>query len=318
MSLNPHGTHETRAHCARRGVPQLARAGPRDPPDLGPAIREKATGNLPQPRFTSEEVGAALGGPVSHLGSGTFSDTWKSGDTAVKILCGEPVEEERLQREIDGLNRVCSPNVVRLIGTGKVTLRGHEYNTLVFEYIEGGDVAERLARRDLPSAKEAEAFLHGLLTGVGQLHAKKTVHRDVKPANVVLRGGDWSQPVLIDLGLARAADEATITANGVLVGTIGYMAPEVLLGQGQRPASDLFAVGVTVREVLSGQHPFYDGTEKTFADMIRKVSQGARPLPGGVPAHVRVLLDRLTHSRRWPRGSADSCLQALDGKGAAA
>jgi eukaryotic-like serine/threonine-protein kinase len=263
-------------------------------------------------------VSRALGGPVWHLGSGAFGDTWRHKNAAVKILCGQPVEQARLQREVDGLSRVCSPYVVHLDSTGTVKLRGQDYHTLVFEYIEGDDVEKRLVRGDQPSAEEAEAFLRGLLTGVGQLHETTTVHRDIKPANIVLRGNDWRSPVLIDLGLARADGESTITLFGGPVGTLIYMAPEVLLGQAQRPAGDLFAVGVTVRQVLSGQHPFYDGTEKSPAEMARKVARGPRPLPDGVPVHIAEVLDRLTDVRKAPRGSAFSCLQQLGGEGAAA
>lgn len=271
-----------------------------------------------QPRFHSDEVAGALGGPVCHLGSGTFGDTWRRGDAAVKILCGQPVEDARLQREVDGLSRVSSPYVVRLDSTRMVELGGREYHALVFEYIEGSDVEKRLLRGDQPSAEEAEVFLRGLLTGVGQLHETTTVHRDIKPANIVLRGDNWGSPVLIDLGLARADDESTITLFGGPVGTYNYMAPEVLLGQAQRPAGDLFAVGVTVRQVLAAQHPFYDGTERSLAEMARKISNGPRPLPAGVPTHVAEVLDRLTHRQKAPRGSAFSCLQQLGGEGAAA
>jgi serine/threonine protein kinase len=273
---------------------------------------------LQQPRFNNEEVAQALGGPVEHLGSGTFGDTWRYGEAAVKVLCGQPVEDARLQREVDGLRRVSSPYVVRLDDIRMVELGGRKYHALVFEYIEGNDVEKRLLRGDRPSSEEAEAFLRGLLTGVEQLHETTTVHRDIKPANLVLRGDDWGSPVLIDLGLARADGESTITAFGAAVGTLHYMPPEVLLGQAQRTAGDLFAVGVTVRQVLTGEHPFYDGTEQSQAEMARKVTRGPRPLPDGLPAHLTGVLDRLTDSRRAPRGSALSCLQQLDRKGRAA
>ena len=163
------------------------------------------------PRFMEAEVAAALGGPVSRLGSGSFGDTWRHGDTAVKIICDVSYPPERLKREVDGLSRVSSPHVVRLLGTRTVDLRGQQRPALVFEYIAGGDVAGLIADGQLPSAAEGVAFLRGLLTGVGHMHAAQTVHRDIKPANIALRDGDWSRPVLLDLGLARGAGEATIT-----------------------------------------------------------------------------------------------------------
>jgi len=273
------------------------------------------------PQFTESEVAAALGGPVSHLGSGSFGDTWRHGDTAVKIICDVSYPPERLRREVDGLSRVSSPHVVRLLGTRTVDLRSQQRPTLVFEYIAGGDVAGRIADGQLPTAAEGVAFLGGLLTGVGHMHAAQTVHRDIKPANIALRDGDWSSPVLLDFGLARGADEATITAYGTAVGTLAYMAPEQLQGQPARNAADLFAVGVTVREVLGGRHPFYDpGTAYAPAERIARISKGPYPLPPDVPEPVVELLDRLTAEKTGDRGSARSSLKrlGLTAEGAAA
>lgn len=264
------------------------------------------------PRFPEAEVAAALGGPVSLLGCGAFGDTWRFGDTAVKVICDGSYPPERLRREVDGLIRVSSPYVVRLIKTMTVSLRGQQRPAMVCEYIAGGDVAGRIAASRLPSTEEGMAFLRGLLTGVGHMHEKQTVHRDIKPGNIALRDGDWARPVLLDLGLARGAGEATITVYPTPVGTFAYMAPEQLEGQPARNAADLFAVGVTVREVLGGRHPFYDpGTAYTPAEMIARIAQGPYPLPSEVPDEAIELLDRLTAIRTADRGSARSSLRRL-------
>jgi eukaryotic-like serine/threonine-protein kinase len=264
------------------------------------------------PRFTEAEVAVALGGPVSRLGSGAFGDTWRFGDAAIKIICDGSYPPERLKREVDGLSRVSSPNVVRLLDTRSVTLRGQQRPALVFEFIGGDDIAKRIATGRLPSATEGVAFLRGLLAGVEAMHAAETVHRDIKPGNIALRDDDWSRPVLLDLGLSRGAGEATITVYPTLVGTFAYMAPEQLEGQPARKAADLFAVGVTVREVLRGLHPFYDaGIIYTPADMISRIGQGPHALPAGVPGHVAELLDRLTAEKTGDRGSARSGLRRL-------
>jgi len=271
------------------------------------------------PQYTQAEVAAALGGPVTHLGCGAFGETWRRDDTAVKIIRDGTYPPDRLRREVDGLRRVSSPHVVRLLGTRAVTLRGEQRPALVFEYIPGGDVAGRITAGRLPSVTEAVEFLQGLLTGVGHMHAGQTVHRDIKPANIALRHGDWSRPVLLDLGLARGADEATITAYPAYVGTLAYMAPEQLQCLPARQASDLFAVGVTVRELLGGRHPFYDpGPLPPPADMIARIASGPRLLPAGVPGHVTELLDRLTAVRTSDRGSARSSLKRLGAEEAAA
>ena len=141
-------------------------------------------------------------------------------------------------------------------------------------------MAGRVRAGQLPSVDEAVEFLQGLLTGVGHMHEQQTVHRDIKPANIALHGGDWSRPVLLDLGLARGAGEATITAYPSLLGTPAYMAPEQLQCQPARQASDLFAAGVTVRELLGGRHPFYDPGRLPARRHGRQDRQGTLPAPG--------------------------------------
>lgn len=154
----------------------------------------------------------------------------------MKIIWDGTYPQDRLRREVDGLRRVSSPYVVRLLDTRTVTLRGEHRPALVFEYIPGGDVVGRVSAGQLPSVTEAVEFLRGLLTGVGHMRAEQTVHRDIKPANIALRDGDWSRPVLLDLGLARGAGEATITAYPAHVGTPAYIAPEQLQGLPARQA----------------------------------------------------------------------------------
>ena len=110
------------------------------------------------------------------------------------------------------------------------------------------------------------------------------VHRDIKPGNIALRDGDWSRPVLLDLGLARSADEATITVYPAAVGTAWYMAPEQLEGRRARKAADLFAVGVDRARGPGRRHPFYDdGASYTYADMTALIAKGPHPLPAGTP-----------------------------------
>ena len=182
----------------------------------------------------------------------------------------------------------------------------------MFEYIAGGDVAGRISAGRWPSPAEGVAFLRGLLTGVRDMHAAGVVHRDIKPGNIALRDGDWSRPVLLDLGLARGADEATITVYPAAVGTAWYMAPEQLEGRRARKAADLFAAGVTVREVLGRRHPFYDdGANYTYADMTALIAKGPQPAAGRHAGPVADLLDRLTAVPEHERGSAPSSLRRL-------
>ena len=107
-----------------------------------------------KPQYTEAEVAAALGGPVTCLGSGAFGETWRRADTAVKIIVDGSYPQDRLRREVDGLRRVSSPHVVRLLDTRAITLRGEQRRALVFEYISGGDVADRISAGQLPPVAE--------------------------------------------------------------------------------------------------------------------------------------------------------------------
>lgn len=257
-------------------------------------------------------VTAALGGPVTFLGRGAFGDTWRRGATAVKIICADDYPAERLRREVDGLTRVRSPHVVRLLETTTTRLGGADRPTLVFEYIEGGDLAARLVRGERPSAEGALTLLAGLLKGVRDLHAVGTVHRDIKPGNVALRDAKWAAPVILDLGLARGVDDKTFTVYPGLIGTARYMAPEQLAGQRARKAADLFAIGVTVREVFDGHHPFYEpGVNYTFTEAQERIAAGPRPLSDGIPEAARSVLDRLVAPAEHDRGSAASAIRRL-------
>lgn len=266
------------------------------------------------PRYDPVVVAAALGvSSVTFLGSGTFGDTWRTGDFAVKIICVDGYPPERVAREISGLSRVNSPHVVRLLNAGRVELGGADRPALTFEYVEGGDLQKRLEASDRPTPDQAIGLLRGLLIGVRDLHAADgTVHRDIKPPNVALRGGDWAAPVILDLGLAKSTTETTFTVYPGLVGTTAYMAPEQLQGRRARKAADLFAVGVTVRALIGGRHPFYeDGATFTYDEAVARIEAGPVPLPPGLPGSVTTVLDLLVSHAEHERGSATSNLRRL-------
>ncbi|MFF0312921.1 serine/threonine-protein kinase [Streptosporangium sp. NPDC004379] len=265
-----------------------------------------------EPRFTASEVAHALGEDVTFLGRGAYGDTWRSGNTAVKIICSDDYPEARLKREVEGLSRASSPRVVALLETTVVHLRGANRPALRFEYIAGGDLASLVSQGKWPNPLEAEGLLRGLLEGADALHQARTIHRDIKPGNIALRNGDWTQPVLLDLGLAKQLDGSTITAYPGHIGTYTYMAPEQLQGQRARKAADLWAIGVTVRQMVCQRHPFYhDGESLTIDQAITRMSQGPISLPEGTSEPVQSVLDRLTAVPEYERGSTGSNLRRL-------
>ncbi len=275
---------------------------------------ELLRGYCMSPRYESAEVAAALGVPtVSFLGAGVFGDTWKVGDHAVKIICKDGYPPERIAREVSGLSRVDSPHVVKLVQAGAVSLGGQPRPALTFEYIPGGDLQQKLDARSRPTSMEALGLLQGLLTGLRDLHgADGTVHRDIKPQNIALRDGRWDLPVILDLGLAKSTTEKTVTIYPGHIGTAPYMAPEQLEARRARKAADLFAVGVTVRAAITGEHPFYEaGQHYTYDEALKQIDLGPTPLPETIPSNIHNVLDLLVRPAEFERGSATSNLRRL-------
>ena len=265
------------------------------------------------PRFDASAVAAALG--VEHvqlLGTGAFGDTWKIDDKAVKIIAADNYPANRIAREVQGLSRISSTHVVRLLKTAEVDLGGKSRAALFFEFVEGGDVQSRIDTGRWPTDGEVIAFTRALLQGVSDMHETGTVHRDLKPANVALRRSSWEQPVVLDLGLARGIEDSTITVYPGRLGTPSYMAPEQLRGERARKAADLFAVGVIVRHLAGRAHPFYaHRSPSTYDEAIQCIEDGPSPIDTALPEQFKDLLDRLVSPREHDRGSAGSSLRRM-------
>ncbi|MFB8084430.1 serine/threonine-protein kinase [Streptomyces sp. NPDC055992] len=276
-------------------------------------MNEKSLSQTPaSPRFSAAEVANCLGAPVTFLGSGAFGDTWKVGDEALKVICVDDYPQARLAREVEGLSRVSSPYVVAFHGLEELILGGQRRPALRFEYIQGGDAECRLNKGELLPVESVCGFLRGLLLGVQALHKVGTIHRDVKPANIALREGRWDRPVLLDLGLAKQMDASTITVYPGHIGTMPYMAPEQLEGRRARKAVDLWAVGVSVRQMITGRHPFYLPHEKyTLDEAFAKLAAGPEVLPTNCPDDAKEVLSRLTAFVEHERGSSTSNLVRL-------
>ena len=144
------------------------------------------------------------------IGTGRFGETYRavrSGDEfALKVCHFLPVMPDYLwEREVASLRRVSHSNVMAFRGTGRMQVRGRSYPYIECEYVEGGDVARRIDTGERPqTTSDLRGLLAGLLRGVRELHDLAILHRDIRPSNVVLRGGDWQRPVLLDFGLAQA------------------------------------------------------------------------------------------------------------------
>ena len=190
---------------------------------------------------------------LRELGSGGTSVVYHARDresgreVAVKVLTKDRLED-RFHAEAERLSQLSHPNLVEFLEVGKH--EGHDY--LVMEFLAGGELASYL--RGKGSEDILRVFI-AICAGLGYLHAQGIVHRDVKPANILLDA--LGTPKLTDLGSARQVDRTTrITKAGSILGTYAYLAPEQIQSLDAGPAADLYSLGVCLFEALTGRRPF--------------------------------------------------------------
>jgi serine/threonine-protein kinase len=216
----------------------------------------------------------------------------------------EPRERERFQREAEAVAALRHPNVVQVYDVDEVD--GRPYFTM--EYVEGGSLSQKLAGTPQP-AGPAAALLAALAAAVRAAHATGIVHRDLKPANILLTAD--GTPKVTDFGLARRLDGGPgLTRTGVALGTPSYMAPEQVDGESDAvgPATDVYALGAILYELLTGRPPF---RAETSAETLRQV-RFEDPVPPSrlnatVPRDLETICLHCLHkepARRYPSAAA--------------
>ncbi|MFT3776271.1 MAG: protein kinase [Minicystis sp.] len=211
---------------------------------------------------------------------------------AVKVLHGSaPTGAARLSREARALAQFDHPAIVRHVADG-LTPEHEPY--LVMEWLDGEDLAALLARRRLTVA-ETLALGARVAGALGAMHARAIVHRDVKPSNVFLVGGDVTQAKVLDLGLARPDDHTQLTQTGAFVGTLGYMAPEqARAGQAVDARADVFSLGCVLFRCVTGTAAFE--AEKVMA-ILAKILLEKPPLASercpDLPPDLDALIGRM-------------------------
>jgi serine/threonine protein kinase len=174
---------------------------------------------------------------------------------ALKVLhakLGDDVEfRGRLTREVRIARNLRDPHLVAVIDAGESA--GRPY--LVLEYVGGGSLADRLRTGTL-SIDEMLRLVGDVAAGLEALHRRDLVHRDLKPSNIMLR--DDGSAALADFGLAKGAAYTALTRPGEILGTLDYLAPELVRGEDATLASDIYALGCVAFECVAGRPPFAD------------------------------------------------------------
>ncbi len=193
---------------------------------------------------------------------------------AVKVLAPvlalNATARKRFLREAQAAAAISHPSVVTIHSVDEDRLP-----YLVMEFIDGTSLQERI---------DAEGFLHlhqilrigvQVLSGMAAAHAQGIIHRDIKPANILLENG-IERAKLTDFGLARAADDASVTREGTVLGTPEYMSPEQARGESVGPASDLFSLGSVLYTLATGRPPFR--AESPYAVMRKITDESPKPI----------------------------------------
>ena len=206
-------------------------------------------------------VGAVLAGRyrvTARLGAGGMAtiyaatDESLARDVAIKVLHPHLADDDSLQARFRAEARAAAgllhPHIVNVFDQGVADLP-----YIVMEYVDGPSLRELLTQRGLVSAGEALSIVDPVCTALARAHAAGVIHRDIKPENILI-ASDGTVKVA-DFGIARAVAETSFTATGTLIGSVHYLAPELMTGAEATPRSDQYAVGVVLFELLTGRKP---------------------------------------------------------------
>ena len=252
------------------------------------------------------EVGTGGQGIVFRARRRLLEDGTPTSDYVAVKFHHDPGQDERIAREIDMMTRLRHACLANLLEHGAVNVGGDQVRYIVWEFIEGEPLTNVIARSPLPP-KTVAIVGRDISTAIQEVWGQHVVHRDVKPANVMLRAGH-DNAVLIDLGCARHLDQSTLTGAGWVVGTRGYMSPEQAEAQHQLTCfSDVFSLGLTLTEALTGRHPTSHRQE-----LIQNTRITPSTFATTAPAGIVQLLDRMLHPRAAFRPPPDRLAEEFD------
>jgi serine/threonine-protein kinase len=251
----------------------------------------------------------------ARIGAGGMSTVYRALDetlqrqVAIKLMNREVASDsdqlERFRREARAVAQLSHPHIVGVIDAGED--EGRPY--IVFEYIEGETLKDRIRRRGRLPIAEAVAYAIEIARALGAAHARHIVHRDVKPQNVLI--DEEGSAKVTDFGIARTLDEEGLTADGRVLGTTDYVSPEQALGQYVTGQSDLYSLGIVLYEMLIGEVPFKGENQVAVAmKHVREALPDVQYRRPEVSAALAAVIDRATAKRPEERYADDAELIA--------
>ena len=210
----------------------------------------------------------------AHLGQGGMGNVFRATDkmlgreVALKMLHPQLTMQaqflERFKKEARVLAQLLHPNIAVIYNF--IEQDGHHF--MVMEYVEGTSLDDLLKKyKTLPASFVVPVFIQAL-EGLQHAHKKNILHRDIKPSNLMLTTDGTLK--IMDFGIAKVAGEQKMTQVNKIVGTVEFMAPELIQGKEASAASDIYAMGVTLYELVSGQLPFESDTDFNLMQAILK------------------------------------------------
>jgi predicted Ser/Thr protein kinase len=221
---------------------------------------------------------------------------------AIKVLgpavANDPSARQRLAREVETMRRVRNRFVAEIVDADVDGPSPY----IATRYVPGRSLLDSVREQGPLRGMALDSLAEGLAEGLTAIHAAGVVHRDLKPGNVMLDNG---QPVIIDFGIAHVPDATRLTKTGLVMGTPGYLAPEVIEGSASSGGSDVHSWGATVAYAATGRDPFGTGT---FQTIFFRVIEG-KPELDGVPPRLLPFVSaalstdpRARPSARWLAG----------------
>jgi serine/threonine-protein kinase len=224
----------------------------------------------------------------SHLGEGGMGTVYRASDSilnrdvALKMLHApllqQPLFLERFKKEARVLAQLLHPNIAVIYNM----IEQDNNHFMVMEYVEGKNLDALLRQYKILSYKTVVPVIIQALEGLGHAHRKSIFHRDIKPSNLILKSDGTVK--LMDFGIAIVAGEQRMTQVNRVIGTVEYLAPELIQGKEPSISTDLYAMGVAMYELLTGKLPFEGNTDyNLMEDILKKKPLAVDKLNASVP-----------------------------------
>ena len=253
--------------------------------------------------------------PIGRGGMGEIflaTDTTLGRAVAVKVLAEgyaqDPSVRERFTREALAVARLSgNPNIVTIYDVGEHRKRPF----IVMEYLPGGSLEQKLRAEGAQTPRKSLEWLEQAANALDAAHREGVVHRDVKPANLLL--DRYGHVHVADFGIASAAGLGSLTQTGTVLGTASYLSPEQAQGERTTPASDLYSLGIVAFELLTGRRPFEgDSVAAEAVAHVTGVVPPVRELNPSLPSELdAVFAKALAKDPKYRFGSAAEFVAAL-------